>query len=802
MHTPSRLNPLSRALLMRHALRKPVLAAMGLAFMLPLASQVQAQEIEFNIPKQSLANALNEWGRQSNLQLLFSPEDVQGKTSTAVHGKLTPAQAAAQLLKGTGIGYSLQGDTLTLSVAGSSSAINLGATTIGAQALGTTTEDTHSYTTGAVTIGKSTQTLRETPQSVTVMTRQLMDDKNLTTLDQVMAKTPGLTFSQRNYGAHVFQSRGFVLGEDSFLMDGVPGQAYTITGWLPPDMAIYDRVEVLRGPSGLYQGSGEPGGTINVVRKRALGTFGMNGEFSAGSWDNYHSSVDVTGPLNADGSLRGRFVTAYEDNQSWVDHAENQRPTIYGRLEYDITPSTTLSLGGTYQKNRSTPAFGLPAYADGKLLDVSRSTFVDAKWNELDERVWEGFAEVDHALDNGGQFKTSLTYRDAETPTRNFTWSDDAVDPATGDSWAVAYSYYTHIKSLGLDSFVTLPVEAFGRTHEFTVGGEYQHLNKDFTYGGGDYFPINVFDPDSIDIPKQKYVMDNGTWSTSRQYGLYGRAKIAATDELDVILGSRVTWFESEGKNANAYFNQFGETETNIDRKFIPYGALVYKLTPELSAYASYTKVFKPQTDIDASGSVIAPREGEQYELGLKREFLDGRMNGSLAMFRIYDENRAELVSGGQFYRAQGKVRSQGWETELSGNITDNWSVVTGYAYTMTRALSGADDGSTFSTITPKHNFNLWTDYQFSEGPLQDFSVGGGVRAVSATYYRRNVDFEQGGYATTSAQIGYKVNKNVSVKLTGNNLFDRKYYERVDSPWGSNFYGEPRNFTFTVRASY
>ncbi|HCN46162.1 MAG TPA: TonB-dependent siderophore receptor, partial [Pseudomonas sp.] len=243
MHTPSRLNPLSRALLMRHALRKPVLAAMGLAFMLPLASQVQAQEIEFNIPKQSLANALNEWGRQSNLQLLFSPEDVQGKTSTAVHGKLTPAQAAAQLLKGTGIGYSLQGDTLTLSVAGSSSAINLGATTIGAQALGTTTEDTHSYTTGAVTIGKSTQTLRETPQSVTVMTRQLMDDKNLTTLDQVMAKTPGLTFSQRNYGAHVFQSRGFVLGEDSFLMDGVPGQAYTITGWLPPDMAIYDRVE-------------------------------------------------------------------------------------------------------------------------------------------------------------------------------------------------------------------------------------------------------------------------------------------------------------------------------------------------------------------------------------------------------------------------------------------------------------------------------------------------------------------------------------------------------------------------------
>ena len=781
--------------------------AMGCGtFALPTlaASETQAQVHRFDIPAQSLDGALAAFSAVTRVQVLVTSEITQGLRSPGLSGSYPQGEALGRLLAGTGLSASyIDGDSVTLEkrVSGDQ-AVQLGATQINSDVLGATTEGSNSYTTGAVTIGKGEQKLKDIPQSVSVVTRQRMNDQNMNNLQDAMRQVTGVTIKSYNSGSSLndVYMRGFLV--DQVQVDGVSqatGQGDLATSF---DLAIYDRVEVLRGPSGLYQGSGEPGGTINVVRKRALGTFGLNGEFSAGSWDNYHSSVDVTGPLNADGSLRGRFVTAYEDNQSWVDHAENQRPTIYGRLEYDITPSTTLSLGGTYQKNRSTPAFGLPAYADGKLLDVSRSTFVDAKWNELDERVWEGFAEVDHALDNGGQFKTSLTYRDAETPTRNFTWSDDAVDPATGDSWAVAYSYYTHIKSLGLDSFVTLPVEAFGRTHEFTVGGEYQHLNKDFTYGGGDYFPINVFDPDSIDIPKQKYVMDNGTWSTSRQYGLYGRAKIAATDELDVILGSRVTWFESEGKNANAYFNQFGETETNINRKFIPYGALVYKLTPELSAYGSYTKVFKPQTDIDASGSVIAPREGEQYELGLKREFLDGRMNGSLAMFRIYDENRAELVSGGQYYRAQGKVRSQGWETELSGNITDNWSVVTGYAYTMTRALSGADDGSTFSTITPKHNFNLWTDYQFSEGPLQDFSVGGGVRAVSATYYRRNVDFEQGGYATTSAQIGYKVNKNVSVKLTGNNLFDRKYYERVDSPWGSNFYGEPRNFTFTVRASY
>jgi Outer membrane receptor for ferric coprogen and ferric-rhodotorulic acid len=276
-----------------------------------------------------------------------------------------------------------------------------------------------------------------------VVTRQRLDDQNMNSLQDAMRQVTGATIKSYNAGSNLndVYIRGFLV--DQVQVDGVSqrtGQGDMATSF---DLAMFDRVEVLRGPSGLYQGAGEPGGTINLVRKRALGQFGMSGELSAGSYDHYHSTVDITGPLNDQGTLRGRFVTAYENNQSFVDYAQNERPMIYGRLEYDITPATTLSFGGAYQRNNSTPAFGLPAYANGKLLDVSRSTFVDAKWNELDERLWESFFEIDHALDNGGQFKTSLTYRDAETPTRNFTWSDDAVNPQTGDSAAVAYSYYT-----------------------------------------------------------------------------------------------------------------------------------------------------------------------------------------------------------------------------------------------------------------------------------------------------------------------------------------------------------------------
>lgn len=782
------------------------LGSTALAAPMQAKAAAQAQLYRFEIPAQSLDSALAAFSAVTRVQVLVPGEFTQGLRSPGLSGGYPQDQALARLLQGTGLSAAyIDADSVTLQRqrdAGDSS-LQLGATNINSRQLGATTENSGSYTTGALTLGKGEQKLKEIPQSVSVLTRQRLDDQNMNSLQDAMRQVTGATIKSYNTGSNLndVYMRGFPV--DQVQVDGVTqptGQGDMATAF---DLAMYDRVEVLRGPGGLYQGAGEPGGTVNLVRKRALGQFALAGEFSAGSYDRYHSMVDVAGPLNSDGSLRGRFVTAYENNQAFVDYAQNERPMVYGRLEYDLSPATTMSLGGAYQRNKSTPAFGLPAYADGTLLDVSRSTFVDAKWNEMDERVWEGFFEVDHALDDGGQFKSSLTYRDAEAPIRNFTWTDDAVNPATGASSAVAYNYYTHIKTLGLDSFVTRPVEAFGRTHELTVGADYQHVDKDFLYGGREWFDINVFDPGSIDIPQIDYALNNGNSSKSNQYGLYARTKISTNDWLDVILGSRVIWFDSDGHNFNPFFSEFSNPHTSIRRKVIPYGAVVAKITPELSAYASYTTVYKPQTQLAAEGSdgTVAPREGKQYELGLKREFYDGRLNGSVSVFRIYDENRAEQIGQTPYYQAQAKVRSQGWEAELAGNLTDNWSVSTGYAFT--RLESASENSYQGISITPKHNFNLWTRYGFSDGVLEGFSVGGGVRVVSATYYTRNsIDFVQGGYSVATAQVGYRFNKHLSTTLTANNLFDRKYYERVDSAWGSNFYGEPRNLTLSVRASY
>lgn len=316
MHNPSRLTPLSKALMLSQMFRsRPSMAAMGLALCMPVASQAQ---------------------------------------ETAADGSTT-----------TGT-------------------VNLAPTAIDSQYLGTATDGTGSYTTGAVSIGKGApQSLRETPQSVSVVTRQVMDDNNLNSLSKVLEDTPGITFQYRNFGGHVYTSRGFSLLAESFLVDGIGGQGYQITGWMQPDMAIYDRVEVLRGASGLLVGAGQPGGAVNLVRKRPTADNKFSITTRAGSWDQYRVDLDGSGKLNDSGTLRGRMVAAYDDSGSYLDGRDSRTPLLYGIVEADLSDDTTLTMSLRRQEQviNGYSIYGLPRYSNGQSLGLSRSTNLAQKWN-------------------------------------------------------------------------------------------------------------------------------------------------------------------------------------------------------------------------------------------------------------------------------------------------------------------------------------------------------------------------------------------------------------------------------------
>jgi len=823
MHTPSRLTPLSTALLMRRAFRaKPSLAAIGMALTLPLAAQVQAQEVEFNIPAQPLAGALSELGRQANLQVLASPEDLAGKTSAAVRGRLTPQQAAGQVLAGTGLSYSVQGNTLSLVANDSSAAINLAPTAINSHALGTTTENTGSYTTGAVTIGRGAHTLRETPQSVSIITRKLMDDKNLNNLDQVLSKTPGLSFTQRNFGSHQYESRGFVLGEESFMMDGVPGQSYNLTGWMPLDMAFYDRVEVLRGAAGLLVGAGSPGGAINLVRKRPTNEPQFSVTTRAGSWDNYRMDLDGSGRLNDEGTLRGRVVAAYEDRGSYLDGQNTQTPLFYGILEGDMSEDTTLALSFRRQTSNMNgySIYDLPRYKNGKGLDISRSTTLSQNWAYKDSTTDEVFAELSHRFNERWTSKTSLIHTEGDfasvvpyAQALGTATVPPGVSPITntGTTWRGVEFRDVSMKGNGVDSFVVGNFDAFGLTHEVTMGASWSRqtvmTKRGVVTAGIINTPVNVFDVDHNAFAKPaKPAWSQVNESTEERKGIYANTRLHLSEPLSLVLGGRLSWFDYDYNDKVGT----GDYKNKQNREFTPFAGLIYDINENWSWYASYTDIFKPQANYrDVGGSPLDPAVGSSYETGIKGELFDKQLNVGMALFYIKQDdvlgedvaNSGRCTTNDSFGTCYVNIttqRSKGIDLEASGEVLPGLQVMAGYTYNLTSSSSA----SPLTTDTPKHIARANTMYTLP-GEWNRVSAGVGVSAQSGFSNRSNgAEYGVGGRAIWDARVAYKLDEHWTVAVNGENLFDRRYYLAAPGLDRGNIFGAPRSYMLTLRGDF
>ncbi|WP_272911865.1 TonB-dependent siderophore receptor, partial [Pseudomonas carnis] len=462
---------------MRRALNINLLpSALALAVSMPIAGYVQAQEIELNIPAQSLGSALQEFGRQTNVQVLYSPGDVQGKNSPAVKGKMQPQQAIAALLAGSQTTYNLNGNTLTVTAAGSGGGLELSPTQVTANYLGNVTEGSGSYTPGTIaTATRLTLTPRQTPQSITVVTRQHIEDFGLNNMDDVMRHTPGITVSAYDSDRTNYYSRGFSV--NSFQYDGIPSTVRNVgysAGNTLSDMAIYDRVEVLKGATGLLNGAGSLGATINLIRKKPTAEFKGHVQLGAGSWDNYRSEVDVSGPLTDSGNIRGRAVAAYQDKKSFMDHYSRKTETYYGITEFDLSPDTMLTVGFDYQDNipqGSSWSGSFPLVnSNGSINKMPRSYNNGTTWSSWEQNTRTAFAMLEHDLGDGWVTKFQLDHKingyHADLGSIQF------VQPAADGTAEINGQKYTgETKSTSADLYATGPFSLFGREHELVVGG-------------------------------------------------------------------------------------------------------------------------------------------------------------------------------------------------------------------------------------------------------------------------------------------------------------------------------------------
>ncbi|PRA63198.1 TonB-dependent siderophore receptor [Pseudomonas sp. MYb187] len=671
---------------------------------------------------------------------------------------------------------------------------------ISATGLGQTTEGSGSYTTGTMqTATKLPLSMRETPQAVTVITRQRMDDRAMTSVNDVVKNTPGLFLSQSSGpGRQTYSARGFDI--DNIMYDGLPSSYQGWTVGIQPNLAMFDRVEVIRGATGLVTGSGNPSAAINMVRKRPTAEQQVTLTSAAGSWDDYRGEFDASSPLNESGTLRGRVVGSYRDADTFRDGENSNHGLFYAVTEADLGEDTTLTFGLSRQEDRTNFFWGgLPIGTDGHHLDLPRSTNPGTDWEDKKQDINTVFGEVRHRFANDWQLQAS-----ASQSTQKALFSGTYLSRYNGPLERTAWqSRYDETQS-AYDLFASGPLQAFGRTHEVVVGAS----SREYDVTTHNYSPYTLGLP--LGAPKPDFVRTTDDHEVTTQNGVYLTTRLSLADPLTLILGGRLDWYD--------YDNHTGDGDYKVTRNVTRYAGLIYDINDTYSVYASYTDIFTPQTQKDIGGKLLEPIVGENYEIGIKGEYFDGALNASLAVFQVDQLNRASQADDQTgcpeitCYEASGKVRSQGLDLELQGALTEQWQVGAGYTYTRARYIKDQDPANAhqpFTTDAPEHLFKLSTVYRF-QGPLEKLRVGGNVYWQSRMYndvaltdgsYR----IQQGSYAVTDLMAGYEVNKHLDLQLNANNVFDRVYYSAIgsDVTWGStDTYGNPRNYMLTAKYKF
>jgi len=655
-------------------------------------------------------------------------------------------------------------------------------------------------------------TVSETPQSVSIMTAQRILDQNLISVKDVIQNGVGVSVNEVDDVRNNFYARGFEIRNTQ--VDGVPA-AWTLAGGngeTSIDVSIYERVEIVRGATGLLSGAGDPSASVNLVRKHADAT-DLTGYVSAsiGSWDTWRVSADIGSALTADGRIRARVVGRYEEGESYIDIQDKKKWLLYGVIDADLTDTTLVRVGMSHQDTKPGGATwgALPTfYTDGTLTDLPRSQTTAADWTYWNSTNQNIFATIRQEF--GDRWSLTLNYnRLKNTGDTQLLYLYGGVDKETG-----TIQFTNPYKSAGesvqnsFDAQLKGEVALFGRDHEVVLGALHSVLKRHT-----DNFEAPM--PWLADIP---FVGEVGipypepVWGTAavrneqeriEQTGYYGALRLNVADPLKIILGGRLSSWEQQG------FAWSGTSDYGDDNVFIPYVGLLYDITPSHRLYASYTKIFQPQNLYDKEHRLLDPLDGNAYEIGLKSSFFGDALQTTIALFRIEQDNVGqvdgpEIIVDGQIfqpYRAAQGVVSKGFELEATGRLLPGWNV--NASYSQFKAEDG--DGVAANTDQPRKLLKIFTTYDLP-GALDGLTIGGGVNYRSKAYSDGDnpytgaaFRFQQDGYALVSLMARYAVSEQFQVQANVENLFDKKYYSQAGF-YSQYRYGAPRNFT--IGATY
>jgi len=639
-------------------------------------------------------------------------------------------------------------------------------------------------------------TLQETPQSVTVIDRQQIEDFALTDINQLLNQAVGVNVEKVETDRTYYNSRGFDI--TSFQVDGVGLPMLWGIQFGDLDTAIFERVDIIRGANGLMTGVGSPSATINYIRKRPTADFQAQVSASYGSWDEYRVEGDVSGPLNASGTLRGRFVAALEDGDSYLDYYGVNRNVLYGVLAWDVTPDFTVTAGYSRQDNNADGVLwgALPlTYSDGKKIPYDRSASTSADWTYWDTLDEQAFVEGRYALANGWTLKATYTHKVFEESAK-LLYAYNNPDPVTGlGVEGMSGLYPSKYKQDLFDASFGGPVTLFGREHEVIFGGalakgtgkEWENFSLDTVI-----YPA-VQDWGRVPVAEPTYP---GAYlaaeSEDRLKRFYSAAHLNLADNVKAVVGLNIIKLESEGTS-------YGSPLFRDESKISPYAGVVVDMTSNISLYASYTDIFNPQSEVDITRNPLPAVQGKSYEAGVKSEWFGGRLYATASVFKAEQLGLASYAgdipgSIDAFYDPV-DTTSEGYELEVSGLITDRWQVAGGWTH-----LTSLEDeaGNDVRQFLPRKTLKLSTTYSIPE--LRNAKVGAALRWQSKIGMQDLVWIEQDSYAVVDIMAAVDLTENVRATVNVKNLFDETYLTSL--MWNQSYFAAPRSASIRLDYSF
>jgi len=579
-------------------------------------------------------------------------------------------------------------------------------------------------------------------------------------------------------------------------------------------MTSYDRIEIVRGATGLMNGVGNPSASINLIRKSATEAFNVSLSAQLGSWDHTRFEGDISGTLVDSGKIRARLAASSQSDDTHVDRIKLSKEAIFGVIEADISEDTLLSVGVEYQnlKNEAAPRGGLPLYySDNSATNFDRSSNTSAEWGELTNTNTNIFLSLQHKLNADWLIQVNAEHAEPEYhDTMGYMAGDGTINvDGTGD---VLYSarWSAELKQDFIATNISGAFDWLGYEQQVVFGLAYSDSEDDaLDYCGwwcdGNYVqPINnVFEfmaDGSAGVTKPDFSPTGGSYGSSiEQSSAYGALRLKPIENISLVLGSRITnWKQvAWSKSANVKTYEDANEEKGV---ITPYLGVIANINEYISGYASYTQIFEPQNKDDINGKKLDPVEGNNAEIGLKASMFDGLLDTTLSVYRIEQDNYAVYVSnlgpnGKNVYRAEQGTTSEGFEFEVAGEILPGWQIVGGFS----RFKAKNADNNTLLTEIPQESFKLFSSYQ-----LNDFTVGGNIRWQGKSYiedggFNYDTYYQQDSLVIVDLMTKYYFSDEIVIQVNANNVFDKKYYSGFSY---SVNYGKPRNVTATVNWNF